>query len=345
MDWRDMISAKEISTYIQALPPEMLIGESLFPRKKQLGMDLKYIRGSKKRPVVLRQSQFDVAAKIRALKADISEKTKRMPFFKESVIINEEDRQQLLLAMAAQNNDLVDMITSQIFDNYTSLVEGGDIQMERMRSQLLTDGTINITSDDGDITFDFGVPTNHKEVLTGTAVWSNPDADIVGDLQRYKQVLINEGYPELTRMIMTNKTFSYIMLNKAIKLDIDKDGRVILTTDMVKNYLKNKLNLSVAIVSGVYLLEDGTEHAYFPDDKVTMIPDGVLGQTYYGTTPEEADKMFNQGGGSLDCSIVRTGIAITTMKIEDPVTVQTKISQLGMPSFERAEECFFATVA
>ena len=46
----------------------------------------------------------------------------------------------------------------------------------------------------------------------------------------------------------------------------------------------------------------------------------------------------------MDCSIVRTGIAVTTMRKEDPVTVQTKVSQLGMPSFERADECFFATV-
>jgi len=47
----------------------------------------------------------------------------------------------------------------------------------------------------------------------------------------------------------------------------------------------------------------------------------------------------------VNCEIVRTGVVITTMRKEDPVTVQTKVSQLGMPSFERANECFFATVA
>lgn len=344
MDCRDIINAKEIGIYIENLPPEVLIGESLFPRKKQLGMDLKHIKGSRQRPVVLKQSTFDVSAKIRALKADVSEKTKRMPFFKESVIINEEDRQQLLLAMAAQNPDLIDMITSQIFDSYKALVDGGDVQMERMRNQLLADGTIKITSDDGDIVFDFEIPDDHKEVLTGDAVWSNPDADIIGDLQRYKQKMINDGYSELTRMVLTPKTFSYIMLNKAIKLDIDRDGRAIITNEMIKDYLSAKINLSVAIISGIYRLEEGSEQTYFPDNKVTLIPDGNLGYTYYGTTPEEADKMFNQSRGALDCSIVRTGIAITTMKKEDPVTVQTKVSQLGMPSFQRADECFFITV-
>lgn len=87
MDWREFINSKEIATYIQGLAPEVLIGEALFPRKKQLGMDLKYIKGAKKKPVVLRQSTFDTAVKIRALKATVDERSKRMPFFKESVLI------------------------------------------------------------------------------------------------------------------------------------------------------------------------------------------------------------------------------------------------------------------
>lgn len=341
MDWREFINSKEIATYIQGLAVEMLIGEALFPRKKQLGMDLKYIKGAKKKPVVLRQSTFDTAVKIRALKATVDERSKRMPFFKESVLINEEDRQQLLLAASAQNKELLMMIISRIYDNYLTLVDGGDMQMERMRMQLLADGVINIVSEDGDLQYDFEVPTSHKEVLAGSAKWSSPDADIVGDIERWKKTMRDAGYPVPTRAIMTSKTFGYIALNKAIKLDIDKDGRTIMTDAIIKNYLKNKLDLSVAIVSGTYKLEDDTEEQYFPDDKVTLIPDGNLGATYYGTTPEEADKLY---GSKMDCSIVRTGIAVTTMRKEDPVTVQTKVSQLGMPSFERADECFFATV-
>ncbi|WP_271810537.1 major capsid protein [Clostridium beijerinckii] len=341
MDWRELINSKEIATYITQLPLEMLIGEALFPRKKQVGMDLKYIKGAKKKPVVLKPSAFDVAVKNRALKAAVDVIKKRMPFFKESVTVNEEDRQQLLLAAQAENEQLLLTIISEIYDNYVSLVDGGDSQMERMRMQALSDGVINIVSDDADIVFDFGIPENHKEVLIGADLWSNPDADIIGDIERWKTIMRNSGYAVPTRMILTSKTFGYIAINKAIKLDIDKDGRVILTDEIIKNYLKNKVGISVAIVSGTYKLEDESEEQYYPDNKVTLIPDGNLGSTYYGTTPEEADKMY---GSDLDCSIVRTGIAVTTMRKPDPVTVETKVSQLGMPSFERADECFFATV-
>lgn len=344
MDWREYISSKEIAKYIKELAPENLIGEALFPRKKQLGMDLKYIKGAKKKPVVLKQSEFDVAVKIRALKAEVNELTKRMPFFKESVLINEEDRQQLLLAASAQNKELLLMILSQIYDNYKVLVDGGDMQMERMRNQILADGVINITSDDGDIVFDFGVPTDHKEVIAGLKTWDNKTADIVGDILRWKKIMRNEGYAVPKRAVMSSKTFGYIAQNTAIIDEIKGETKVIVTEEMVISYIKNKLDLSIAIISGHYQLEDGTMQPYFPDNKVTFIPEGTLGHTYYGTTPEEADMMYSQGS-KLDCSIVRTGIAITTMKKEDPVTVQTKVSQLGMPSFERADECFFATVA
>jgi hypothetical protein len=343
MDWRDIINVQEIATYIQNLPPEILLGESLFPRTKQQGMELKYIKGANEKPVVLKQSTFDTAVKIRDLKAQVDEVTKQMPFFKESVLINEKDRQDLLMALAAQKSTIVDIITQRIFDNYKDLVDAGDYQMERMRMQLLADGVINIISADGDIIFDFGVPVAHKEVLAGTAKWSDIDnSNPIVDILRWKRQMAREGYA-LTRAVTSIDTFAYIAANKNIQKSFaPQNPNYLMGDDEVKAFIQNKTGIALAIEEGTYKLEDGTSQAYMPAGKFTLIPDGILGNTYYGTTPEEADKMFGSG---FNCEIVRTGIAITTMRKEDPVTVQTKVSQLGMPSFERANECFFATVA
>jgi hypothetical protein len=343
MDWRDIINVQEIATFIKELAPEVTIGEALFPRKKQLGMELKYIKGAKSKPVVLKQSTFDVAVKIRALKAQVDEVTKQMPFFKESVLINESDRQQLLLAMQANNKDIIDLIITKIFDNYKDLVDGGDMQMERMRMQLLSDaGKISIVSVDGDIVFDFGVPTNHKEALAGTAKWSDTvNSNPVTDIIRWVRLMRNEGYI-VDRAVLDATTFGWIVANQnIIKSAFPLNPNYLASDDEIKQFVKDKTGVTLAVVSGTYKLEDGTEQAYFPSGKFTLIPTGTLGATYYGTTPEEADKMFSQGS---NVEIVRTGIAIMSMKKQDPVTVQTKVSQLGMPSFERADECFFATV-
>ncbi|KLU74268.1 MULTISPECIES: major capsid protein [Clostridium] len=343
MDWRDIINVQEISTYIKELPPEVTIGEALFPRKKQLGMELKYIKGAKRKPVVLKQSAFDVAVKIRALKAQVDEITKQMPFFKESILVNEKDRQDLLLASQAKNKNVIDMIITKIFDNYKDLVDGGDMQMERMRMQLLSDsGTISIVSEDGDIVFDFGVPSKHKEALSGTAKWSDTEkSNPILDIIRWVRLMKDEGYV-VNRAVLDAKTFGWITGNKnIIKSGWPQNPNYLASDDEIKKLIKDKTGVTLAEVSGTYKLEDGTEQPYFPSGKFTLIPTGTLGATYYGTTPEEADKMFSQGS---NVEIVRTGIAVMTMKKDDPVTVQTKVSQLGMPSFERADECFFATV-
>lgn len=342
MNLQDFINATEIALYIKNLPPQVTLDKALFPNDKQLGMELDVAKGAKQRPVALRMSTFDVAVKPRTLKANINIEKKEMPFFKESVLIKEKDRQQMLLAMKANNQELVNQILNQIFGNYKALVDGAEVQAKRMRAQLLQNGEIKIITDDGDVVVDYGIPSNHKEVLAGTAKWSDATANIVGDIERWQNALIVEGYAKPNRMLLTQKTFSYIRVNKAIQDEIKGINNVIVTDSLVKNYLKQKLGVETAVLNGVFVNESGATTSLYEDNKVALIPQGALGKTMYGTTPEEADKMF--GSSKLDTQIVNTGVAITTMGKEDPVTVETKVSQLVLPSFERADECFFATV-
>ncbi|GIM29819.1 phage capsid protein [Clostridium polyendosporum] len=345
MNLQDFISAKEIALYIQNLPPRTTIDQALFPNTKQWGTEIELAKGSKQKPVALRMSTFDVAVKPRALKADLKIDKKELPFFKESVLIKEKDRQLLMMALQANNQNLVEQIVSQVYDNYQSLVDGAGVQATRMRAQLIQKGVINIVTDDGDIVVDYEVPAAHKETLTGEATWNNGGADIVGDIQRWQTALTDEGYAAPSRMLLTKTTFGYISQNTAIlnELKARNMGEVIVTTQDIIAYLNRKLGISVGILNGTFIAEDGTTTMnYYEDDYITLIPDGTVGKTVYGTTPEEADKVY--GTGKLDTQIVNTGVAITTMLKEDPVTVETKVSQLVLPSFDRADECFFAKV-
>ena len=73
------------------------------------------------------------------------------------------------------------------------------------------------------------------------------------------------------------------------------------------------------------------------------MPSGALGSTWFGTTPEEADLI----GGNTDAevSIVNTGVAVTTLVIPHPVNVETIVSEIVLPSFERLNECYALEVA
>lgn len=110
--------------------------------------------------------------------------------------------------------------------------------------------------------------------------------------------------------MMTTKTFNYLIDNEQMM-------NAMITASGVKNaYLDAKgtrdlfeLKTELQLIKNDkrYTDFDGTDKNFFPDDYVTIIGDGVLGNTYYGTTPEERTLL---GDSTVDVSIVKNGIAI-----------------------------------
>ena len=43
-------------------------------------------------------------------------------------------------------------------------------------------------------------------------------------------------------------------------------------------------------------------------------------------------------GSTANVAITDTGVAVTTMKREDPVNVETKVTMICLPSFEMADQ-------
>lgn len=350
MELKDFLNSKNIALYIQKLPEETTLDKALFPDDKQMSMEIENAKGADGRVQVLKVSQFDVAAKLRALNASLDLEKMEMPFFKEAIRINEKDRRDLIQAMNSNNQNLVDMLVKKVWNNINELVEGSEAQFRRMRAQVIQNGAINITTDEGDIVVDYGIPATHKETITSADdVWTNPEADILGDIERYQKVFTDAGLQKPTRLVMTETTFNKtIMKNNAIALDYsvrylkDNQAEARLTKKEIVSYLKDKYELSVAFVDGQIVNEAGSTVSLYEDGKVSLIPTGTLGRTVYSPTPEEYDKLY--GTGKLDTEVVRTGVAITTMVQDDPVTVDTKVSSMGLPSFDKANNVFLATV-
>jgi hypothetical protein len=126
-------------------------------------------------------------------------------------------------------------------------------------------------------------------------------------------------------------------------MNVQNGQNIILTDAMLKIYFQTKLGLSIAVYNKKYALQDGSSNLFYPDDKFTLFPDGNLGNTYFGTTPEESDLMA--GGTDAQVQIVNTGVAITTIKNPHPVNIETIVSEIAMPSFEAIDSVFIATVA
>lgn len=333
-------SANVVAYWIEKnVNQQPMLGETLFPLQREIGVRLDWIKGSNNQPVALRLSAYDSKA-IRRDREGIESYQTKMPFFKESMYIDEEMRQQLNTLVQTSNTAMINSIISKIFEDQIKLIAAAKISLERMRMELLQSGTITLASNGQAYNYDFGV--THKETAstdtTDAKAWSNPAADIVAQINEIKDTMKAEGV-EITRAICNSSVIKYFQKNTNIKNSIYvlAGGSISsISSARALSYVQEETGIVFYAYDNVYVDEAGAAHKYIADDTVTFLPDGALGETHLGTTPEESDLM--NGNTDANVTITDGGIAVTAYKTVDPVNVEMKVSMVGMPSFERANE-------
>ncbi len=341
----DFINAKEKAAYYtEAVSNNIpMLGEVLFPAQKQLGLELSWIKAAGGLPVALTPSAFDTKATLRDRLA-FGKLITEMPFFRESMRIGEKERQQLIMLLNGANSEAIKPIIAKIYDDAKNLVDGASVQFERMRMQLLYQGKIAIKDRNAPYDLDYKLKAAQKETLATTARWSQTEtATPISDIIRWQDAMEDATGVRPTRAICTRKTWGYLLTNKQIRFDISAQGTIVVTDAILKGYLMDKIGLSVQIYNKKFSLAvGGAAQAFFPDEVFTLIPEGSLGTSWYGTTPEEADLIG--GNNSAQVQIVNTGVSITTYQEPHPVNTVTVVSAIMLPSFEQGDKIFIATV-
>lgn len=337
----DMLVSSNIVAYWLELNvnSQPMLGETLFPTVREIGTKLEWIKGANNQPVALRLSAYDAKA-IRRDNRGIEKYDTEMPFFKESKYIDEKLRQQLNILMQTNNQALINQILSKIFVDEVELIKASHIALERMRMQALTTGTVTLASNGQSYSYDYGVPADQK-VTVGTS-WSTASADIIGDIANYVEKMKAKGV-NITRAVCNSSVAKYFKTNTAMKnaIYVFANGTVNITIDKAIEYIYAETGVRIVVDDDVYVTETGTTTKYVPDDTFVMFPEGDLGYTHMGVTPEESDLMNSL---SANVSIVDNGIAVTTHEEHDPVNVETKVTMVALPSFERANEVMIVDV-
>ena len=337
----DLVSAKNIAQFwleknVNAQP---LLGETLFPNTKEIGVRLDWIKGAKNQPIGLRLSAYD-SKSIRRDRKGLEKYTTEMPFFKESRYIDEELRKNLNTMLQTNNEELVNQILTRIFDDEIQLINASYVTLERMRMEALTTGAITLASNGQGYSYDFGLEAEQKKTVAKS--WSDPEADILGDIVNYVEEMKAKGIA-ITRAVCNSSVAKLFRTNTAIKnaVYVFANGTVNVTTARALDYIYNETGVSIYVYDNVYVNENGEAVKYVPDNTMVLLPDGQLGQTHLGVTPEESDLMNSL---TAEVSLVNGAIAVTTHKEHDPVTVETKVSMVALPSFERANEIVIVDV-
>ena len=341
----DYVSAPALAAFIASNPSNTVpyLGATLFPARKKMGLDLSWIKGSRGLPVSLMPSAFDAKATLRD-RIGFDKIDTEMPFFREAMRIGEKERQELLKLQENANDQYIMPLLNQIYDDRAQLVASADVIPERMIMQLLSSGTIRITANRQDYNYNYGFSAEHQETLTGTALWTHADSTPLQDIMAWMDTVEQDTGSRPTRAITSRKVWQALMEHASIRLDMNPLGgqNVIMTDTMLRQYLLTKIGLTVSVYTKRYQLLDGSTHLFYPEDFFTLIPEGNLGNTWYGTTPEEADLM--SGATSAEVQIIGTGVALTTIKEPHPVNVETIVSEIVLPSFETMDTVFIAKV-
>lgn len=329
------------------------LGTQFFPNKKKMGIDLKWIKIHKGLGISLKPSSFDAKPTIRSRQGFKMEKT-QMAFFRESMIVKEEDMIEIM-RIQEDTDPYIPAVLQSIYDDTNNLIDGADIVAERMRMQLLAtaEGSPKIFLEADGVTYEYDYDPDgtykaeHYMKLSGDATWDKPaTAKPLTDIRTAKQALSKVGViPKYA--LMRSATFDYLLESEQIKSAIlaqNSTANIFLDDEMLKDFWQKKTKLIPILYDKMFTKEDGTTQEYFyPDKKVTLLPEGALGNTWYGTTPEERTLI---GDNKVDVTVLDRGVAIAVKTdYGPPVEVSTSVSQIVLPSYEGMDSTYVIEVA
>lgn len=350
MNIRDAYTSKAIALVNTEVASNRIayLGAGLFPAKKKMGLDLKWIKTSKGLPVSLAPSNFDAVSTLRSREGFKLTETE-MAFFRESMLVKEADEQEIMRVKDSTDPYAAEVL-GRIFDDANTLVDGANVVPERMIMQLLapSDGSPKISIEANGVTYAYNYDPsstyktkNFASLTTDTDKWSDTtNSDPMDDIATALDAVEAETGERPSIMIVSRKTMDYLKQNAKIKSAIlaqNTTATVFMNDNRVKEVFSNELGIRIIVYSKQYKKEDGTAAKFYPDGFATLIPDGALGNTWYGTTPEERTLM---GSGEADVSIVNTGIAVAVTTTSDPVHTKTTVSEIVLPSYERMDSTY-----
>lgn len=324
------------------------LGTGFFPSQKKAGLDLKWIKGHNGLAVSLMPSTFDAKSTFRD-RVGISMSETEMPFFRESMLVKEKDEQEIMRVQDSKD-PYASQILDNIFNDTKTLVDGANVVPERMIMQLLAplNGSvgIEIKANNVDYTYNYDPDGSWKaehyaKISTNADKWNayetcDPLLDIETALDAQEAASGNR--PEI--LLMSKATFNMIKNSEKVRSGILSQNltpHVNYTSARVKQFVEEELSVTIIIYNKQFKDETGKAKKFYPDNIVMMLPNGAIGTTWYGTTPEERTLTAK---ADADVSIVNTGVAVSVTITDDPVNTKTTVSEIVLPSFESMNECY-----
>lgn len=327
------------------------LGVQFFPEDKKAGLDLKWVKTHKGLPVSLAPSNFDALPVLRG-RDNLDINRSQMAFFREEMDIREEDVYEIDRVKDA-DDPYLDTALRSIYDDADALIRGAKVVGERMRMQLLatTNGSPVIVIEANGVQYAYNydpdgsyAANNYRNITTSTQMWNDAtNSTPISDLIAAKRELSKKGR-KAAFVIMNPVTFEYLINSKQVKDSIlaqNVTATITVDDSTVKEFIKQRTGLTILVHDKMFI-DGGVEQYFYPDNKVTLVPNMKLGKTWYGDTPEMLTARQYE---NTDLTVYGKGISIaTSIKYGPPAKYQTIASLVALPSYENMDGTYVINV-
>lgn len=333
----ELFTQPEILNYLQNRQYPALLGETLFPEVKRQSLEFEMIKGAGRTPVAANVHAFDTEAEIGSREG--SKEALELALIKRKMQMKEKD---IIALENPRTNAEQQYLMQQVYNDIDVLVAGVRAEVERFRISALANGTVPLQGNGLNLTIDYHVPAEHKEVLAGTDLWTDPDSDPIGDLERWANALDTKPSRALTStaglsaLLRHPSIIGALYGDNAFRVPTRADLNAFLTQHELPTFATYDAKYRKQNADGTY-----TTYRYFPNNKIVLFGAGALGETIYGPTAEEIRLTRDP---QIQTQTIGNVLAMVYEEGKDPVATWTKAVATALPSFPEADNVFQAQV-
>ena len=331
----ELFSTKKIIDYLKDRQYPAMLGEELFPERKEDDLDFEILKEGSKLPVVASVHAFDTESEIGSREAE--EMAIEACLIKRKIPLREKEIIKLENPRTDKEEKyLIQKVYSRDID---ALVEGIRARVEVMRMEVLSKGTVTLDENGLKAVINYGVPEEHQATQVD---WTTSTENPIQDIIDWVNVMDEKPARALTSTTVLGKLLRHPSTISAL---YGKDTTRIPTVAELNTYLE-ALGLPKIYTYDKKYRKQGangkyTVHRYLPEDAFVMFPDYPLGETLYGPTAEEI-RLINDPTTKIE--EVGNILAMVYEEGKDPVATWEKAVATAVPTFPYADEVFQAEI-
>lgn len=334
----EILSTATLLDYTSEREVQLTVGDALFPEEKIDGMDLDIIKGGNDIPVSASVHALDSEAEIGEREA-VKIATESLAVVKRKIRLSGKDAEIL---RRPRSNQEYQRKLEAIFADVDNMVRSVRTRGEAMRFEVLGTGKLVFEKENGfSGKVDYGVPKDHQSTVDIS--WDDENADPLQLLSDWQDIILADTGVKPTRVLTSTKVLRAVTKSAVVRSAIKGNKRLMVTTTELNDFLSSQGLPTIATEDRLYKVRQGGEtktKRFFPEDTLSLFPEGALGKLIYGTTEEEYIL-----GEESNVDMSKVGNVVTTVsKTFDPPARWTKASAVMLPTFPTADQIYIAKV-